>query len=69
MSAVCTVTLTGKFQALLVWGGCPGTPSAAWAAPQPVSTSPFGGVPRVTCLDTIGPGTNVPDGLMFDCST
>ena len=37
--------------------------------PQPVSTSPLGGVPSVTDLVTTGPLTNWPTSLMDDCST
>ena len=37
--------------------------------PQPVSTSPLGGVPSVTDLVTIGPLTNWPTSLMEDSST
>src|SRR5277367_5384337 len=37
--------------------------------PQPVSTSPLGGVPSVTDLVTVGPLTNWPTSLMEDSST
>ncbi len=38
-------------------------------SPQPVSRSPLGGVPSVTERWAVGPDSNTPVGLIFDCST
>src|SRR3984957_4543555 len=69
MFFVCTVTLTGKCQSCCVCGCIPRYAVGVVGAPQPVSTSPLGGVPSVTDLVTIGPFTKSPTLLMEEFST
>ncbi len=66
---VCTVTLTGKCQSCWVWGRCRGTRSAWSAGRTRCRPAPLGGVPSVTDLCTVGPGTKSPSSLMEDSST
>ena len=63
MFCVCTVTFTGKCQSCCVCGSIPRYAVGLVGAPQPVSTSPLGGVPSVTDLVTIGPLTKSPDAV------
>ena len=67
MSAVCTVTLTGKVQDCWVLGIDAQVGRGLPASPHPLSVRPLGGVPRVILRCTIGPFTNAPDGLTVDC--
>ncbi len=69
MSCVCTVTFRGNCQSCCVTGSTPRYAVGLVAAPQPVSTRPLGGVPRVIDFVTTGPRKTSPTLLMDDCST
>ena len=58
---------TGKCQSCWVWARTPR--KAVGGPPQSESVTPLGGVPSVTALSVVLPGTNSPSLLMEEFST